>query len=115
MRHITGFMFSCVLCLPAMAGRKAKKTEGTRGMLMPVLPKVMGDAWDLPPELSDRAQPGAVLEVTAAGYRRVLRGCIDAEPLESTLTKGSACRTACPVGWDGVPRAWGRRPVPPTA
>jgi len=78
----------------------ARGKNKSSGMLMPDLSKVLGDAWSAPPELSDRAQPGSVLEVTDAGYRRVLQGCIDAQPNESTLTNVSMQNSLSGgVGW----------------
>lgn len=69
-------------------------------MLMPDLSNVLGDAWSVPPELSDRAQPGAILEVTDAGYRRLLQGCVNAKPTESSLTNVSMQNSLSGgVGW----------------
>jgi hypothetical protein len=68
---------------------KKKKETARRGMLMPDLSAVLGDAWSVPPELSDRAVPGTVLEVTASGYRTVKTGCVSANPNHNPLTNVS--------------------------
>lgn len=58
-------------------------------MLMPDLSAVLGEAWTVPPELSDRPQPGTVLELTETGLRVVMRGCVGAASTESSLTNVS--------------------------
>ena len=73
-------MLAALSLVPMVAAARGKDKKQSEGMLMPDLSKVLGDAWAVPPELSDRAQPGAILEVSSAGYRRVLQGCIDAWP-----------------------------------
>jgi hypothetical protein len=86
--------------VPSVAAARSKDKNKSVGMLMPDLSKVLGEAWSVPPELSDRAQPGAVLEVSAAGYRRVLQGCIGAKPNESSLTNVSMQNSLSGgVGW----------------
>ena len=83
-----------------LAGRKAAEDEGPQGMLMPELDKILGDAWQVPPELSDRASPGVVLEVTAEGYRRVMESCISAAPREHAVTNISMQSSLSGgVGW----------------
>ena len=67
------------------SARKDKKAPKAQGMRMPDLSVVLGTDWEVPPELSDRAQPGTVLEVTASGYRRVLEDCVGSAPKESSL------------------------------
>jgi len=55
-------------------------------MSMPDLGAVLGTAWQVPPELSDRAMPGAIIEVGQAGYRTVLTGCVAGSPSENSVT-----------------------------
>ncbi len=90
------------------AGGKAKKPPGVGapagGMLMPDLGKVLGPGWTVPPELSDRALPGAVLEVSVAGYKRVMAGCVAAQPTQNSVTDVSLSSSlAGGVGWGGGP------------
>ncbi len=75
---------------------------GGGGMLMPDLGKVLGPEWEVPPELSDRAQPGHVIEVTLGGYKRVLQGCVAAKASESPVTSVSMQNSLSGgVGWSG--------------
>ena len=86
----------------ALAGRKGRDAakEGNQGMLMPDLSKVLGDAWTVPPELSDRAQPGSVLELTDAGLRVVMPDCVAGTPNENSLTNvGMQNSLSGGVGW----------------
>lgn len=85
-----GLLGLALVSLPTLGARKEKnKDSSRRGMLMPDLSAVLGDAWTVPPELSDRAVPGTVLEVTASGYRTVKTGCVGAQPNHNPLTNVS--------------------------
>ncbi len=75
-----------LLSVPAHAERGNGKKPSDRGMSMPDLGAVLGTAWQVPPELSDRAMPGAILEVGEAGYRTVLSGCVEGSPVENSVT-----------------------------
>ena len=76
MRQTLGLLCLALLSLPASAGSKKRKGEGPRGMLAPDLSKVLGDGWLVPPELSDRAQPGAILDLSPGGLRVGCDGCV---------------------------------------
>ena len=85
-----GLVSLALAWVPAHGARKDKeKAPARRGMLMPDLHMVLGDAWTVPPELSDRAQPGTVLEVTDSGYRTVKTGCVRATANRNPLTNVS--------------------------
>jgi hypothetical protein len=101
MHSLLPVLISVLVTTPAAeAARRGKKNKAQQGMLMPDLSRVLGDAWDVPPELSERAQPGAVLEVSAAGYRRVMEGCIAAAPKESAVTNVSMQNSLSGgIGW----------------
>ena len=76
------------LALPALAAKRkpADAPAAGEGMAMPDLGRVLGSAWTVPPELSDRAVPGVVLELSPGGQRRVLQGCVEGAPQESSVT-----------------------------
>ncbi len=89
MRQTLGLLCLALLSLPASAGSKKRKGEGPRGMLAPDLSKVLGDGWLVPPELSDRAQPGAILDLSPGGLRVVMPDCIAASVNDNSLTNVS--------------------------
>ena len=81
---------------------RGDRGDGADGMLMPDLSRVLGDGWDVPPELSDRALPGSVLEVSESELKVVMSGCIGVTPNENTLTDVSMSNTLSGgVGWGG--------------
>jgi formylglycine-generating enzyme required for sulfatase activity len=93
-----------LLQAPWAEGKKPQPggASAANGMLMPDLGKVLGPGWTVPPELSDRAAPGVVLEVSAAGYKRVMAGCVAAQPNESSVTDVSLSNSLSGgVGWGG--------------
>ena len=99
-------LLSLAVALPAvaLAGRKDRRASDAaeQGMMMPDLAKVLGTAWDVPPELSDGAQPGTVLELTEEGLRVVMRNCIAGAPHERSLTNVSMQNSLSGgVGWGG--------------
>ena len=55
-------------------------------MARPDLQSVLGSAYQSPLELSDRAMPGAVIEVTDFGYRPIINDCVGEAPVESAFT-----------------------------
>lgn len=67
-------------------GKGKSKLSQAAKMGMPDLQSVLGSAYTVPLELSDRAMPGSILEVTPFGYRPIMSGCVGKEPLESTFT-----------------------------
>lgn len=78
-----------MLALPgseAHAWGKKDKAVHDKGMMMPDLEAVLGNAYEVPPELSDRAVPGAVLRVTQRGWQPVLSGCVAGTPDKSAMT-----------------------------
>ena len=99
-------LLSLAVALPAvaLAGRRDRSASGAaeQGMLMPDLAKVLGTAWQVPPELSDGAQPGTVLELTSEGLRVVMRNCMAGAPHERSLTNVSMQNSLSGgVGWGG--------------
>ena len=99
-------LLSLAVALPAvaLAGRKDRSASDAaeQGMMMPDLAKVLGTAWDVPPELSDGAQPGTVLELTEEGLRVVMSDCVEATPSERLLTNVSMQNSLSGgVGWGG--------------
>ena len=56
------------------------------GIMMPDLQQVLGNAYEVPRELSDRAVPGAILKVTPQGYDPVMQGCVSGEPGHNNMT-----------------------------
>jgi hypothetical protein len=93
MRRNGPLLLGLLLGAPAAAGRRDKNDRkdaaDEKGMMMLDLSKVLGSAYDMPPELSDRAAPGTVLQITAQGYKTVKTGCVDATPNENPLTSVS--------------------------
>lgn len=77
-------------CFVAEAKRPKKKeirdASTVAAMAMPDLQSVLGSAYDSPMELSDRAIPGAVIEVLEFGYRPIINDCVAEEPFESAFT-----------------------------
>ena len=65
---------------------KTKDLAKTTSMVMPDLQSVLGSAYQSPLELSDRAIPGAVIEVTDFGYRPIINDCVGEAPVESAFT-----------------------------
>jgi len=83
-------MLPFLLALPAgdaHAWGKKEKKEEAKGMMMPDLKAVLGDAYDVPPELSTRAVPGAVIRVTERGWQPVMMGCVAGEPDKSDMAE----------------------------
>lgn len=90
------FLFGLVLYLASstLAEAKRPKKKGSAGgaenasspMGNPNLKSVLGKSYDAPPELSDRATPGAIIEVTPQGYTMIMSGCVSIEPVESAFT-----------------------------
>ena len=76
---------------PLAEAKRPKKKDfveepSAPAMQGPDLQAVLGNAYDAPPELSDRATPGAVIEVTPYGYRPITADCVGREPVESAFT-----------------------------
>jgi formylglycine-generating enzyme required for sulfatase activity len=97
-------LFGLSLAPPAALGKKPPKDAepAAKGMMMPDLGKVLGPGWTVPPELSDRAAPGVVLEVRPDGYKRVMEGCVLAKPIENSVTDVSLSSSLSGgVGWGG--------------
>ena len=97
-------LFGLALAPPAALGKKPPKEAepAAKGMMMPDLGKVLGPGWTVPPELSDRAAPGVVLEVRPDGYKRVMEGCVSAKPIENSVTDVSLSSSLSGgVGWGG--------------
>jgi sulfatase modifying factor 1 len=96
-------LFGLSLAPPAALGKKPPREEpAAKGMMMPDLGQVLGPGWTVPPELSDRAAPGVVLEVRPDGYKRVMEGCVSAKPIENSVTDVSLSSSLSGgVGWGG--------------
>ena len=92
-----------LLCLLPSLSHARDRGATSEGMLMPDLSRVLGDAWQVPPELSDRAVPGSVLEIDASGLKVVMSGCIGVSPNENTLTDVSMSNNLSGgVGWGSL-------------
>lgn len=101
-RSLLAVLVAALHAWPAQAERRERRRTDDRGMTMPNMAAVLGSAWEVPPELSDRAQPGAVLDLAPDGYRTVMTGCVDSQPSENSVTNLTLQNSLSGgVGWGG--------------
>lgn len=86
---------SCLLLLPllmavpgsdAHAWGKKKEKKESKGMMMPDLNQVLGNAYEAPPELTSRATPGAIIRLTAERVKVFKSGCVAGQPDKHQVT-----------------------------
>mgnify|MGYP001330204465 CR=1 FL=1 len=95
-----------VVSAPSHAKRKSSRSSGPP--LMPQLQEIIGDNYEVPPELSDKAQPGSIVMIQDGQYVPMLPGCVAGAPSEF-VTPTVKMKESLSVGVKVKKGGWGAR------